>query len=179
MLSAILCARFASYHGKKIRTHQSVAEKHTAAARSTWPGAVAGLATTPGRAGAAGGGRGAAGIGGLPGPFAGATVGLAPGAGGGFGLPATGGGGGFGAKELEGREFIGVSTEGVGAFFQGVADPLAVPIPGKTETGFAEASAVVADAVGALGVADGTGRVLGGGGGGGGAGAALGGTSSR
>ena len=47
--------------------------------------------------------------------------------------------------ELEGLEFAGVLSDeplvAPGAFFHGVADPLADAIPGKTDTGFAEESA--------------------------------------
>ena len=85
--------------------------------------------------GAAGPGRGAAGIGGFP-----PTAGFAPTAGG-FGLAAAGGGGTLEANELEGRELAGESSELEGVFFQGVADPLLGAIPGKTETGFADAFA--------------------------------------
>lgn len=136
------------------------------------------------------------GTGGLPGAL-GAPGLLATGGAGGFGLFATGGGGGFPASELPGREFVGVLSAAEpfvddGAFFQGVAEPFAGIIPGKTDTGLAEASAttdfgafLAVGAAGAGGTADarfapapGAG---GGGGGGGGAAAAFGfgGTSSR
>ena len=82
-------------------------------------------------------GLGAEGIAGLAPP----TAGFAPGAGG-LGLDATGGGG-FGANELAGRELAGEASELEGVFFHGAADPLAGPIPGKTETGLADASADV------------------------------------
>jgi len=82
------------------------------------------------------------------------TVGLAPGAGGGFGttpgLAAPIMGFGFGARggpALPEPAGAGDSRpeEGVVAtpgFFQGVADPLALAMPGKTETGLAFMSAV-------------------------------------
>jgi len=116
--------------------------------------------------GAVGTGRGAVGIEGLP------TGGFAPTAGG-FGLAATGGGG-FGANELEGRESAGEASELESVFFQGVADPLLAAIPGKTETGLADALATegVMSTLGA-------GAFLGGAGGAGGAWTAFGGTSSR
>lgn len=118
--------------------------------------------------------------------------------GGGFGLfAATTGGGGLVAKELEGLELAVVLSYELlvapGAFFHGVADPLDGPIPGKTDTGFADESAAT-NLIGTLAVEFGAGvdfsgvgaaaGIEGGGrrfGGGGGAAAALGlgGTSSR
>lgn len=83
-------------------------------------------------------GLGALGTGGLPG-----TLGAgfdARAGGGGFGLAATGGGG-LGAEELDGRE-LSEDSAADNVFFQGVADPFAGPMPGKTETGFAFALAV-------------------------------------
>lgn len=74
------------------------------------------------------------------------------------------GGGGLLAKELDGLELAGESSEGVAAFFQGVADPFAAAIPGKTETGLAEAFAETADGTG-LGAAGAAGVFRGGGGG--------------
>lgn len=119
-------------------------------------------------------GLGALGIGGLPGTFG--APGFAPtGGGAGFGFAAIGGGG-FEASELEGRGPAEELSEAEGAFFQGVADPLEAPIPGNTETGFADASAVRALTTAGLGVGVGTGRDRGGGGG---VGAALGGANSR
>jgi len=113
----------------------------TAAAKSNWPPA-AGL-TTAGRGGIAGPdpafGLGAVGIGGLLGGLG--TPGFAAiGGAEGFGLDAIGGGGLL-AKELDGLELAGESSEADGAFFHGVADPLEGPIPGKTEIGLADASA--------------------------------------
>lgn len=122
-------------------------------------------------------GRGAVGIGGLPGALG---AGLPPG-GVGFGLAATGGAAGLFANELPGRDGAGeLSVDSVGVFFHGVADPLAGAIPGKTEIGFAEAFAVT-DCTGTfaagLEAAAGGGRVRGGGGGA--AATGFGGTSSR
>jgi len=112
--------------------------------------------------GAVGTGRGAAGTAGFP------TRGFVP-IGGGFGLAATGGGD-LEVNELEGA----VASELEGVFFQGVADPLLPAIPGKTETGFADALATEG-VMSTLGV----GAFLGGaGGGGGGAATAFGGTIS-
>lgn len=113
---------------------------------------------------AVGTGRGAAGTAGFP------IEGFAP-IGGGFGLAATGGGD-LEVNELEGA---GVASELEGVFFQGVADPLLPAIPGKTETGLADALATEG-VISTLG----TGAFLGGaGGGGGGAATVFGGTSSR
>jgi hypothetical protein len=97
--------------------------------------------TAPGRgAVGAGGGLVALGTGGLPGNFG--AVGLEATGGGGAGFFPTGGGGGLAPAVLDGREFIGVGpAEATGAFFHG-ADPLDGTIPGNTDTGFAEASAV-------------------------------------
>lgn len=144
------------------KKNYNIIETLTAAARSTCPGAVAGFEAFPG-APPPGVGLGAEGIAGLL-PTLGTTLGFAP-TGGGLGLAATGGGG-FDPIELDGREPAGeLSLEG--AFFQGVAEPLAAAIPGNTETGFADAFAVT----GATGV-DLTGGAFLGGGGGTGAGAA-------
>jgi len=101
--------------------------------------------TTPGRgAVVAGGGLVAAGTGGLPGNFGG--VGLEATGGGGAGFFPTGGAGGAGGLApgvLDEREFIGVApAEATGAFFHGAAVPLDGAIPGNTDTGFAEASAL-------------------------------------
>ena len=95
-------------------------------------------------AGAAAGGRDAVGTGGLPGTLG--APGFAPtGGGAGLGFEATGGGGAcLPANELPGLECAGVlscedpfdSAAGM-FFFQGVADPFAGIIPGKTDTGFA------------------------------------------
>jgi hypothetical protein len=105
------------------------------------------------------------------------------------------GGGGLPAKELGGLEPTGVlSDESLaepGGFFHGVADPLDDAIPGKTDTGFADASAttdlidILAAVVGAkdglevAGAIEGGGRRFGGGGGGARAALGFGGTSSR
>lgn len=96
-----------------------------------------------------------------------------------MGFVATGGGG-FPASELPGLEFPGESLDAVGVFFHGVEDPFAGPMPGKTDTGFADASAVKGEArtvlvAVAAGLA-GTGRLRAGGGGAAAAGA---GASSR
>lgn len=141
-------------------------------------------------------GRGAVGTGGFP-PIFGARGGFAPIGGAGFGFVATGGGG-LVAKELDGREPPGLESDDAspldcGAFFHGVAEPFDGPIPGKTETGFAEASAVTewidtfgppnpALGLGAVCPSEGGGggrRFAGGGGGGAGAAFGFGGTSSR
>lgn len=120
-------------------------------------------------------GLGALGMGGLLGGFG--AAGFAPTGGpNGFGLAATGGGG-VGDIELEGLEDAGGSPDDEGVFFHGVADPLEDPIPGKTETGFADTSAVNG-LVDGLGCAGWAGRFLGGGGGAGTA-ATFGGASSR
>lgn len=121
----------------------------------------------------AGGGLGAEGTAGLP-PIWGVIPGLAP-TGGGLGFVATGGGG-LEAKELEGRELAGELSPLAGAFFQGVADPLALAIPGKTETGFADGLAATAEGVI---LAVGAGALLRGGGGGAAGAASSGGTSSK
>lgn len=123
----------------------------------------------------AGGGLGAEGTAGLP-PTLGAIPGFAPMGGVGLGLVATGGGG-FEANELEGRELAGELLSLAGAFFQGVAEPLAAAMPGKTETGFAEGLAVTAEGVNLA--AAGVGTLLRGGGGGAGGAAGCGGTSSK
>jgi hypothetical protein len=85
----------------------------------------------------------AVGMGGLPGIFG--PVGLEATGGGGAGFFPIGGagGGGLNPAVLDGREFIGVApTEATGAFFHGAAVPLDGAIPGKTDTGFADAFAV-------------------------------------
>ncbi len=119
-------------------------------------------------------------MGGFPGALG--APGFAP-TGGGLGLLAKAGGGGLFPSTLEGLEEPGESSDvAADDFFQGVADPFPAAIPGKTETGFAEAFAVTdcagnfVAAVGAFGAA---GAGLARGGGGGAAGAAVGGTSSR
>jgi hypothetical protein len=114
-------------------------QRHTAAAKSPFgppkPPVAGGLDAPPD-----GVGRGALGTGGFPGTLG---AGLLPTGGVGFGLVATGGGG-FGASELPGRELAGESSDddAVGVFFHGVADPLAAAMPGKTDTGLADALAV-------------------------------------
>jgi len=181
--SAILCARLAR-----------------AAARSNWPGAPLGL-TAPGRGAlGASGGLEAVGTGGLPGAAFGAPVGFGATGGGGAGFFPIGGagGGGFAPTVLDGREGV-VPADRACGLFHGAAVPLDGAMPGKTDTGFAEAFAVMdcswilgcgvgAGAVvgfeattGAAGRAGGRRAVGGGGGGGGGAGATFGfgGTSSR
>jgi len=125
--SAILCARLAR-----------------AAARSNCPAALLVALTAPGR-GALGAGTGldAVGIGGFPGIFG--AVGLVATGGGGAGFFPTGGGGGAGfiPGVLDGRELAGVEpVDAAGVFFHGAAAPLEGAIPGNTDTGFAEASAV-------------------------------------
>ena len=121
----------------------------TAAARSICPTAPPGFGAPPP-------GLAAVDTGGLP-PAGLATGGFggAPGfaaTGGGFGLFATGGGG-LPPTELEGLELGGVLSDepllAPGAFFHGVADPLDGAIPGKTDTGLADESAVT-DLIGAL-----------------------------
>ena len=98
----------------------------------------------PGLGGAAGVGLGAVGIGGFP-PTLGVTEGLAPttGGAGGLGLLDRGGGGTLPVDTLEGLEFSCKSSDVEGIFFQGAAVPLAGFIPGKTDTGLAEAFATV------------------------------------
>ena len=165
----------------------------TAAARSNWPGAALLGLTAPGL-GAVDGGGGlvAAGIGGLPGNFG--PVGLEATGGGGAGFFPIGGagGGGLAPAVLEGREFAGVvPVEATGVLFHGGAVPLGGAMPGNTDMGFAEASAVrdctfiLACCVGAAAGFGATTGAVGGAGGrratGGGAGAAFGfeGASSR
>jgi len=157
--------------------------------------------TAPGRGAlGAGGGLEAVGTGGFPGAL-GAVVGLGATGGGGAGFFPTGGGGGggFAPTVLVGLEVAGVvPADRACGLFHGAAVPLDGAIPGKTDTGFAEASAVM-DCTWILGCGVGTGaavgfeattgaaggaggrRAVGGGGGaGGGAGAfGFGGTSSR
>jgi hypothetical protein len=83
----------------------------------------------------------AVGTGGLPGNFG--AAGLEATGGGGAGFFPIGGGGGLDPAVLDGREFIGVApVEATGDFFHGAAVPLDGPIPGNTDTGFAEAFAV-------------------------------------
>jgi len=112
-----------------------------AAARSNCPGAPLLGLTAPGRS--ATGGLGAVGTGGFPGIFG--AVGLDATGGGGAGFFPTGGAGGAGfvPTELDGREVAGVvPVDAAGALFHGAAAPLEGAIPGNTDTGFAEASAV-------------------------------------
>lgn len=116
----------------------------TAAARSNCPGAPPLGLTAPGRS-AFGtcGGLDAVGTGGFPGIFG--AEGLDATGGGGAGFFPTGGagGGGFAPTELDGRELTGVvPVDAAGVFFHGAAVPLEDPMPGKTDTGFAEVSAV-------------------------------------
>ena len=124
-------------------------------------------------------------MGGLgPGFAATGGAGLLP-ATGGLGFVATGGAGFPPPSALDGleeSESSGVEDEGV--FFQGVGEPFEGPIPGNTDTGFADGLALIADGLtdatgvaAGLGVGAGAGALRGGGGGA--AGAALGGTSSR
>jgi len=117
-VSASFCARFASM-----------------AAKSICPAGAAGFAMgLIAGADPVFNGLEAAGTGGLPGTFA--APGLAP-TGGGLGFTATGGPGGFGADTLE----IWEPPLDIDGFFHGVGDPLEGPMPGKTETGLADASA--------------------------------------
>jgi hypothetical protein len=157
----------------------------TAAAKSSCP-ATPGLAAPPDREAATPPGLGATGgAGGFAGSFGALPLCLAAIAGAtGLGLVVIGGGGLLAARFV-GRGCAGTSSDGLVGFFHGVVDPLEDPMPGKTETGFAVASAVRDWAV-TLGVAAGVGVDLetGGGrrcGGGGGAGEdlGLGGASSR
>jgi hypothetical protein len=81
-------------------------------------------------------------MGGFPGIFG--AVGFVPTGGGGAGFFPTGGAGGagFAPAALSGREFAGVvPVDAPGALFHGGA-PLEDAMPGNTDTGFAEASAV-------------------------------------
>lgn len=100
--------------------------------------------TAPGRgAVGAGGGLVAVGTGGLPGTFG--PVGLEATGGGGAGFFPTGGagGGGLAPAVLDGRELMGVGpAEATGVFFHGATEPLDGAMPGNTDMGFAEASAV-------------------------------------
>lgn len=98
--------------------------------------------TAPGRgAVGAGGGLEAVGTGGLPGNFG--AVGLEATGGGGAGFFPIGGGGGLAPAVLDGREFAGVvPVEATGVLFHGGAVPLGGAMPGNTDMGFAEASAV-------------------------------------
>ena len=169
----------------------------TAAARSIWPGAEPLGLTAPGRdADGAGVGLVAVGTGGLPGSFGAPGLEATGGGGAGF-FPTGGGGGGFAPTALDGLEAAGVvPADASSVLFHGAAVPLDGTIPGNTDTGFAEASAVrdctgilgcccVCGAVGFGATAWAAGRAGGrreaGGGAGGGAGAAFGfgGTSSR
>jgi len=139
----------------------------------------------------------AVGTGGRPGGFGGAGLEATGGGGAGFFPTGGAGGGGFAPTALVGLEVAGVvPADTFSVFFQGAAVPLGGAIPGNTDTGFAEASAV-RDCTGILGCcctcgAVGFGATAGaaggargrrgaGGGAGGGAGAAFGfgGTSSR
>lgn len=111
--------------------------------------------------GAVGVGLGAAGIGGFAPTFG--APGLAPTAGG-LGFEAMGGGG-LEANALDGRELAGELSEFDVAFiFHGAAVPFPAAIPGNTDTGLAEESAVID-----TGATLGAGAFLGGGGGAGGA----------
>jgi hypothetical protein len=110
-----------------------------AAAKSICPGAPGGRTTPPlGFVALPADGRGALGTGGFA-PAGGGIPGFAPGAGG-FGLaPGAGGGAGLLPITLDGRE---LSSDAAGDFFHGVAEPLDGAIPGKTDTGLADAFAV-------------------------------------
>jgi len=170
----------------------------TAAARSIWPGARPLGLTAPGRAtDGVGVGLVAVGTGGRPGSFGAAGLEATGGGGAGFFPTGGAGGGGFAPTALVGLKVAGVGpADAFGVLFHGAAVPLGGAIPGNTDTGFAEASAVrdctgilgcccVCGAVGfgaTAGAAGGArGRRGAGGGAGGGAGAAFGfgGTSSR
>lgn len=112
--------------------------------------------------GAVGVGLGAPGIGGFAPTFG--APGLAATTGG-LGFEATGGGG-LETNELDGRELSGELSEfDIVAFvFHGAAVPFPAAIPGNTDTGLAEESAVID-----TGAILGAGAFLGGGGGAGGA----------
>ena len=100
--------------------------------------------TTPGRSAAgAVGGLDAVGTGGFPGILG--AVGLDATGGGGAGFFPIGGAGGagFAPTALGGRELAGVvPVDAAGPFFHGAVAPLGGAMPGNTDTGFAEASAV-------------------------------------
>ncbi len=158
-------------------------KERTAAARSNWPPGAWDIPPERTGGGAPTLGLEAVGIGGFPGIFGAGFAATT----GGLGLAARGGGA-LPANALEGREFpgesSGVDDEVDTCFFHGVADPFEAAIPGKTETGLAEALAVTecnealvagTGACFAAG-AEGGARARGGGGG---AGAALGGSNSR
>jgi len=133
-----------------------------AAARSICAGPALAAESLGSRVGKTGGGLDEAGIAGFA-PNLG-TTGLEP-TGVGLGLLVKGGGTLFVDSLVTGLE---------GGFFQGVEVPLAGAIPGKTETGFAEAFDVTE-----VGTIFGAGGVLRGGADGGGGGTDCGGTSSR
>ncbi len=130
--------------GVSVISVQRLQKEPTAAARSNCPGAPPDGLTPPGRgAVGAGGGLDVVGTGGFPGIFG--AVGLDATGGGGAGFFPTGGAGGagFAPTELDGREFAGVvPVDAAGALFHGAAAPLGGAMPGNTDTGFAEASAV-------------------------------------
>lgn len=142
----------------------------TAAARSICPGAAPGAFAPPCRGGIEGTpetGRGAVGMGGFPGTFGFEATG----GGAGLGFAATGGG--LLARELAGRDPVGLESleSSVPKFlFQGAADPFDDSIPGSEATTFACASPVLglAGADGVAVVVEGAGgglRLAGGGGG--------------
>ena len=116
----------------------------TAAAKSICPTAATGFTPPLERreADPAALGRGAVGIGGFAGILG--PPGFAASAGPGLGLAATGGGAlEFPAADdgLEASELVFAFEEVVG-FFQGVTEPFEGAIPGNTDTGLADASAV-------------------------------------
>lgn len=100
--------------------------------------------TPPGRgAVGAGGGLVAVGTGGLPGSFGAAGLEATGGGGAGFFPTGGAGGGGFAPTALVGRDATGVvPADASGVLFHGAAVPLGGTIPGNTDTGLADASAV-------------------------------------
>lgn len=123
-------------------SEQNLQKEPTAAARSNCPGAPPLGLTPPGRSplGTAAAGLDAVGTGGLPGIFG--AVGFVATGGGGAGFFPTGGAG-FAPAVLDGREFAGVvPVDTAGVLFHDGAAPLEDAMPGNTDTGFAEASAV-------------------------------------
>ena len=145
--SSVRWARLASLNGQDNQQMTTFPRRQlTAAAKSICPTAIAGFTPPPDREGAvpAAVGRDAVGIIGFPGIFG--APGFAASGGPGLGLAAIGGGAlGIPAAD-DGRELFGLvlAFEGVD-FFQGVAEPLEGAMPGKTDTGLADASAVTVD----------------------------------
>lgn len=114
--------------------------RHTAAARSNCPGADL-TADSVGRDDETWVGLGAATTGGFP-PTLGATLGLDPIGGEGLGLLVNDGGP-LAEVLVDDCEPSAAAPEA--DFFQGVANPFAGAMPGKTEIGFAEASGITDD----------------------------------